>query len=217
MTLALSYDPSSNITTGFLIHAKFHGNQPAVHPMISVLLKTAHKLPHPMLPAVLFLEYWCDYLRTTLISSMRDLIESKRQTGVLDEGLKRWHREPTGLSNTATGGVSKQKDLNDVHQSLIVIHNHMMNDVPVFLHDFSASILKYFDEMRDLTHGLGHQQTVENSGQELKEYVLQIQSSSDTLFRQTEQRLSQVDLQLKVVRNPEKLLSSPPRPRRERA
>lgn len=217
MTLALSYDPSSNITTGFLLHAKSHGNQPTVHPMISVLLKTAHKLPHPMLPAVLFLEYWCDYLRFTLVTSMRDLIESKKQTGVLDEELKRWHREPTGLSNATTRSVPKQKGLNDVHQSLIVIHNHMMNDVPTFLQDFSASILEDFDEIKDLNQGHGHQQTIESSGQELKEYVLQIQSSSDTLLRQREQRLSQVDLQLKVVRNPDKLISSLPRPRRERA
>lgn len=143
MSLTISYDSSSNITTGILNHENSAGP-----PLIFRLLATAQEFPHPMLLLVLVLEYWCHDFNSLISTCHSDLINVERQISLLQDELKQWHGESVALSKTRTEedqGDFKKQGFNDGHGSLIVIHRFLMNPVSILVIDLATSILRGFD------------------------------------------------------------------------
>lgn len=216
MTMTLSYDPLTRITSGFLAGEVDPNARGPVMRLLDRLKRAAAYAPEPMLLPILTYSIWCDDYCIQVRKLAFDVAKIQAGTGLMDTYLKRSMQY--GIAITTPGNY------NTIHKDLVVAHASLTNDFSRFVEDLGKGcdgglgLLQYFNESSVPetyveTHGK-HEKLVGASGSPIQDFSHQRHTSEAALrsyldywlttarvnLQLRDQQLARVNMQLQVVR-----------------
>ena len=140
LTLALSYDPAQNITSGFLTYRANKGNNGPLDHLLSDLKGAVLHAPHPMLLPLLILRRGCYWLQTHHDYIEQNLRNIQRETGQ----MKNYFLKADGKET-----LPQFIDFNDIHTRVVEEHVQISNSISDFVEQLSAVSLHALYKIRD--------------------------------------------------------------------
>jgi hypothetical protein len=216
MTMALSYDPLTGISSGFLGGEVNSSGRGPVTKLLDQLKRVAACATQPMLLPILTYGIWCDRLRVQVRNDALDVTDIQRSTGLMDEYLHKYTQPKIARGNSA--------NYNTIHKKLIIAHASLTNDVSRFVEDFGKGCEGGLGLFHQFTEGSVPESSVEKqrqqdelcraSGSLIQDFSHQRDISEATLrsyldhwlitervaLQQRDQQLARVNMQLQVVR-----------------
>ena len=193
----LSYDPTQNITSGFLSYRwdETNSSHLASLNLLDLLLSdvktVALHASHPMLLPLLFLRRWCYVLQDHYTDLGRNLKAIQRDTGQ----MKNFFREIMNEEN-----LPQFVDFNEIHTRVVEQHTYAATIMTEFVEQMSINSLHALDEVREewlensqITMKLHHHETLRKFAQQLQHLL-----KAELQFKH--RALGWLDIQLKVVR-----------------
>jgi hypothetical protein len=139
ITTALSYDPSNNITSGFLGYTYSRESDDEDY-VISCLKQCATLAIHPMLLPSIILRFWCHYYHDKLDSSRMLLRIVEEQNGKLEKEYTAI-QDSEGKSTDQEGEVIKSQ-YHETHEILDREYKFLWSENFHFVRNLSSSCLQ---------------------------------------------------------------------------
>ena len=218
--MALSYDPLTGITTGFLGgEVDFEGCGP-IAKLLDQLKKVAACAIQPMLLPIIAYSIWCDIFRIHIRDAATDIILIQRRTGLM-EGYMQYNQSSTQPEMVkANPGEHKS-----IHEDLVQTHASLTNDLSRFVEDFGKGCEHAIDLFRQITEKLVsesalqrlrgngnspiatvslatdliHETNISNAA--LRSYLDHWLLTARVALQQRDQQLDRANMQLQVVRH----------------
>lgn len=188
MTLALSYDPRSRITSGFFGYNMDEGDW-----ILSTLKRSAHIALHPLLIPALIHSTWFKIMFEQYALVHRELRSVQQRTGV----MKRYLNE--GRSERGELDRMNQNDHDDLHETIVEQHAYLSTALSDFVSNLGPAIAEGLEIVRKLNpltyHDLG-----------LQAYVKYLTMRAERELEHRERLLKRIDVQIEVVRSAHALL-----------
>jgi hypothetical protein len=184
MTLVLSYDPSSQITSGFFGYTRDEGDD-----IISALKKSAHLTLHPLLIPALIHSTWFKIMSDQYSAVTRRMRQVQKDTGLLNDYLG-GHAQYRPQTDTFLQLTPAEH--NAIHKTLIEQHAYLTTALSDFVGNMGPSTAKglaAFDEINP----------VPRRDYGLPAYVSYWNVRVGRELEHREQLLKRVDVQIQVV------------------
>jgi hypothetical protein len=184
MTLVLSYDPSSQITSGFFGYTRDEGDD-----IISALKKSAHLTLHPLLIPALIHSTWFKIMSDQYSAVTRRMRQVQKDTGLLNDYLG-GHAQYRPQTDTFLQLTPAEH--NAIHKTLIEQHAYLTTALSDFVGNMGPSTAKglaAFDEINP----------VPRRDYGLPAYVSHWNVRVGRELEHREQLLKRVDVQIQVV------------------
>lgn len=186
MTLALSYNPETNVSSGFLGFVVNDAGISPRDPLLSKLKAASVQVTHPLLLPAIALGTWCHLLRSDQAKVDFEVHEIQRKTGLLNHQY--------GDSETQ----HNMDEYHKVHKSLVTQHVNLSTDSANFVDALGIAIQAAFADMSSLKPRF--QQEIAKHERELQAFVVHMQDMTRVQKQQRDRMLGRIDIQLKVVR-----------------
>lgn len=138
LSAALSFDPASKVTSGFLGYiSSDQGIWNGLDTLVSDLTDLGHLASHPLLLPTLILETLCNNYNQDLKRIQNDLRDVQRNLGTMQQYFLRQDGEVYGQQLI-------EWDKN--HAKLVINHNELTGETFTFMSDFCTSCFDILDE-----------------------------------------------------------------------
>ena len=204
MTMALSYDPFTRITTGFLGGQLDSADHGPIMELRDQLRKVAAFAIQPMLLPVMAYGIWCDRLRIQMVDAGRDILMIQKRTGLMD-GI---------MTSSMQNAVARAKpgEYNIVHEDLVQAHASLTSGLSRFVEDLGIRCEQALDHFHQITEG-----TLKTSSKfaivsltkdqrrssevALRSYLGCWLLTAKVAFQERDKQLARAEMQIKVVRH----------------
>lgn len=207
MTMALSYDPLTRITNGFLGGEVDSTGRGPVTKLLVQLKKVAACAIQPMLLPVMAYNLWCDRLRIHVRDAAMDIHKKQKRTGLMDGYMM----------NSTQIAIARAKpgEYNSVHEDLVQTHASLTNDLSRFVEDLGMRCEHGLDLFHKTTESALEKQAelnsfmasksltedqIKTSEAALRSYLDHWRLTAKVAFQQRDQQLARANMQLQVVR-----------------
>ena len=193
--MALSYDPTTRMTTGFL--GLTTGPTGQMSELLEILDKLKLNATHPILLPILMYSVCSTILRRQLRDVNRDIDYVQQQTGLLDKYLRSGRRtRPSEKGKT----VEEKPNYDDLHKILVLQHARLTRGLSDFVADLGPACREAITriEHSDIGDSIINKTSAHT---ELQSYLSHLETGTRFELEHRERMLSRVDIQLRVVRN----------------
>lgn len=193
-TMALSYDSSTRMTTGFLGLTTSPTGQ--MSELLEILDKLKLNATHPILLPLLMYSVYSTILRRQLGEVNRDINYVQEQTGLLDKYLRSGRR----TRPSEEGQREEKPNYDDLHKILVVQHARLTRGLSDFVADLGPACREAIKriEKSDTGDSIINKTSAHT---ELQSYLSHLEVGAKFELQHRERMLSRVDIQLKVVRS----------------
>ena len=184
MSLALSFDPISNITRGFLGHVTGNGVNGPIDPVLEDLKRMVDYSSHPVLLPALAFGLWCHILRDDCTNINWQLRDIQGRTGLMKDYLRQTNAEEN---------LPLYVDFDKIHSELVEQQQYLSSSISDFVFELGEFCLVALSDIGEVQKMAAKRDT------ELKAYILQMQRMAKSELQHKDRMLSRVDVQFKVV------------------
>jgi Dihaem cytochrome c len=192
MTLVLSHDPRTRITSGFFGHTLDEGDE-----IISTLKKSAHLALHPLLIPALIHSAWFKIMFDQYAHIHGEMRSVQERTGVmkkyLNEGRKNHRKQGRSKMRKFDKLTGTQSDHDDIHETIVEQHAYLSTALSDFVSKLGPAIMEGLEDVRKLNPA-----SYNDLG--LEKYVKHWKMRIDRELEHREQLLKRIDVQIQVVR-----------------
>ena len=182
MTLVLSQDPRTKITSGFFGYTLDEGDE-----ILATLKKSAHLALHPLLIPALIHSTWFKIMFDQYAQIHREMRSVQQRTGV----MKRYLNE--GRSKMGQFDKMNQNDHDDIHEAVVEQHAYLSTALSDYVGKLGPALAEGLELVRKFNPG-----AYEDYG--LKAYIKHWSSRTERELEHREQLLKRIDVQIQVVR-----------------
>jgi hypothetical protein len=182
MTLVLSHDPKSRITSYFLGYSLDECDE-----ILSRLKRSARRALHPLLNPALIHSTWFRIMFDQHAQIHRKLNSMQQRTGVMKKYLN------GGRSKTKKFDRMTQNDHGDVHGTILEQHAYLSNSLSEFVGKIGSALVEGIEAVKKLNLVAYHDHG-------LHAYVKHWTVRTERELKHREQLLKRIDLQIQVVR-----------------
>ncbi len=182
MTLVLSHDPRTKITSGFFGYTLEEGDE-----ILTTLKDSAHLALHPLLIPALVHSTWFKIMFHKYAQSHREMRSVQERTGVMKKYLNE------GRSKMSKFDQMNQNDHDDIHQTVVEQHAYLSTSLSDFVGKLGPALAEGLELVRKL-----NPVAYEDYG--LKAYIEYWTSRTERQLEHREQLLKRIDVQIHVVR-----------------
>jgi hypothetical protein len=190
--MALSYDPTIRMTTGFL--GLTTGQMSELLEILDMLKLNA---THPILLPILMYSVCSTILGRQLQDVKQDIDYVQQQTGLLGNYLRSGRR--TGPSEKGKT-VAEKPNYDALHKILVVQHARLTRGLSDFVADLGPACREAITKIEQSDTGISIISKT-SAHKELQSYLSHLETGARFELQHRERMLSRVDIQLKVVRN----------------
>ena len=182
-TLALVYNPSTSVTSGFLGYVQDEFN----NMIIPSLIDTSDQIMHPLLPPILCLNKWIIDLQSRTFQEYRPLSEI--------QGLTK---------NNATSEVKNSRALSNshalhrLHVDIIEMHERLSESTDSFIQESTRDLKLALEEFKPMIPA-DKKEALEGINEEFEACIGQMETTANGLSYMRKRLLDSIDMQLKVV------------------
>ncbi|MCJ1246450.1 hypothetical protein MMC30_003657 [Trapelia coarctata] len=196
MTIALSYDPCTRITSGFIGGEVDSSGQGPITKLLSQLRKVFACAIQPMLLPVIAYSIWCDRLRIHVRDAAMDIHKIQKKTGLMDAYMK--NSTQIAIAKASSG------EYNSIHEELVQAHASLTNDLSRFVEDLGLRCKQGLDLFYQsaLENPLNTDDQINTSEAALRSYLDHWQLTANVALQQRDQQLARANRQLQVLYNP---------------
>ena len=181
MTLILSHDPTTRVTSGFFGYTLNEGDE-----ILSTVKKSAHLSLHPLLIPALIHSTWFKIMFDQYAKVHNEMRSVSYRTGVMKRYLNQ------GRSMMDEFDEMTQNDHDDIHETIVEQHAYLSTALSDFVGKLGPAITKGLDQVRNL-NATGYQ----DFG--LPAYVEHWTMRVERELEHREQLLKRIDVQIQVV------------------
>jgi hypothetical protein len=181
MTLVLSYDPTTRITSGFFGYTLNEGDD-----ILSTLKKSSHLAIHPLLIPALIHSTWFKIMFHQYAEIHRQMRSVQEDTGVMKKYLNK------GRSKTSKFDKMNQNNHDDIHERIVEQHAYLSTALSDFVHNLGPALVEGLEIVKK-----SHPATYQDLG--LEAYVRQWTMRTERELEHREQLLKRIDVQIQVV------------------
>ena len=185
MTMVLSYNPESNITTGFLGYQSSGPDAGLGRHLITMLKHLGSRAYNPMLLPALSYSLWIDALNDEHGSVALALRSVQDQTGLMEDYLHQ-----TRIAEDVV-------NFDAVHRTLIVHHAFLTNGIADFVVSLGPAILQALEKVDSFCAALPN---CRYDGTEVAAFVEHMRMRANTELQHRQRMLDRIDMYIQVVR-----------------
>jgi hypothetical protein len=184
-TLALAYDPSTSVTSGFLgyVYSK------STEDLIKSLISAKAQAMHPLLLPILCLNNWIYILRRETYAQDAQLRNVQHLTGMMERSTN----SDADRSKDFLSGDS----FHAAHATIVVMHNVLANSLVSFIQESRRDIKLALAKIRRMIST--DNTIIAGINVEFENCVEQIDMVAIGLIHMRQRLLTRMDMQLKVV------------------
>jgi hypothetical protein len=182
MTLVLSHDPQTRITSGFLGYSLEECDE-----ILSMLKRSARLALHPLLIPALIHSTWFRIMFDQHAQVHRKLNSIQQRTGVMKKYLN------GSRSKMKKFDQMTQNDHDDVHGNIVEQHAYLSNGLSEFVGKIGSALTEGLEAVKKLNLAAYH-------AHGLQAYVKHWTVRTERELEHREQLLKRIDLQIQVVR-----------------
>lgn len=182
MTLVLSHDPESRVTSGFFGYTLDEGDE-----IVSMMKKSAHLVLHPLLIPALIHSTWFKIMFDQYAQIHRQMRSVQQRTGV----MKRYLNE--GRSKMRKFDKMTQENHDDIHETIVEQHAYLSTALSDFVGNLGPATTEAMETVRKLNPAAYHEYG-------LQAYVGHWTMRVERELEHREQLLKRIDVQIQVVR-----------------
>jgi hypothetical protein len=183
MTLVLSHDPRTRVTSGFFGYTSDEGDE-----ILSTLKESsAHLALHPLLIPALIHSTWSNIMFDQYAQIHREMRSVQERTGVMKKYLNH------GRSKMGKFDKMTQNDHDDIHETIVEQHAYLSTALSDFVGKLGPAITEGLQDVRKLNPA-----TYNDFG--LQAYVKHWTMRTERDLEHRDQLLNRIDVQIQVVR-----------------
>lgn len=185
MTLALTFDPANQCTTGFYgFNIRHNYDTPGLELLLKIQ-QESDQIEDPMLIPALFYGTWIDAIQREHSTISLELRKVQEQTGLMSDYLRQ-HRIVEDVMN-----------FDSVHRTLVLQHAYLTNGSSDFARRLGPATINAIDRIEEYykSEPVGYKYDCT----EVREYVEHMQVRASTEMQHRQRMLERISMYLQVV------------------